>query len=165
MARYRYTSEWLVEAPVERTWDALLLVGEWPTWWRGFRSVERLGAGDEHGLGMRVRQQWRGPLPLTTTINLEIERVERHRLLAGRATGDMLGTCSWAFEAAGDRTKVGFAIDVRPASWWMNLPLPLAGRVFAWNVGTIMRWGSRGLAGLLGAPVIDRTRQLRPAGA
>jgi hypothetical protein len=47
----------------------------------------------------------------------------------------------------------------------MRLPLPLAGRVFSWNVGSIMRWGSEGLAGLLGTPVVDRTPQLRPAAA
>ena len=62
MARYRRTSTWEVEASIDRTWDALLLVGDWPAWWRGFRSVERLGSGDEHGVGMRLRQQWRAQI-------------------------------------------------------------------------------------------------------
>jgi hypothetical protein len=165
MARYRCTSEWEVDASIDRTWDALLLVGEWPTWWRGFRAVERLEGGDERGVGMRVRQQWHSLLPYTMVIDLEMARVERHRLLEGRATGDMAGTCSWEFEQAGDRTKVRFVLDVRPTRWWMSLPVPFAGRVFAWNFDAIMRWGSEGLAGLLGTSVVDRTPQLRLAGA
>lgn len=165
MARFRCTSEWEVDAPVERAWDALLDVGAWPTWWRGFRAVERLDGGDPSGVGMRIRQQWRSLLPLTTVIDLEIVRVERHRILAGRASGDMDGTCTWEFEPTGDRTLVRFVLDVEPTRWWMRLPVPFAGRAFAWNVGAIMRWGSDGLARLLGTAVVDRTPYAQLAGA
>lgn len=165
MARYRCTSEWEVDAPVERAWDALLDVGAWPTWWRGFVAVERLGGGEPSGVGMRLRQHWRSLLPYTLTIDLEMTRVERHRLLSGRASGDMDGTCTWEFEPAGDRTLVRFTLEVRPARWWMRLPVPFAGRVFAWNVGAIMRWGSDGLARLLGTAVVDGTAQEQLAGA
>jgi hypothetical protein len=165
MARYRCTSEWEVDASIDRTWDALLDVGEWPTWWRGVRAVERLGGGDARGVGMRIRQCWRGPLPLTTAIELEMTRVERHRLLEGRAGGDMAGTAGWAFEDVGGRTRVRFTLEVEPTRWWMRLPVPWAGRIFAWNVGAIMDWGSDGLARRLGTVVVDRTPQASPAGA
>lgn len=165
MARYRRTSTWEVDASIDRTWDALLLVGDWPAWWRGFRSIQRLGGGDEHGVGMRLRQQWRALLPLTLTIDLEMTRVERHRLLEGRASGDMEGTCTWQFEDHGGRTTVHFVLDVRPARWWMRLPVPFAVRVFAWNFDALMRWGVEGLAGLLGTAVVDRTREAGLASA
>jgi hypothetical protein len=157
MTRYRCTSEWEVDASIDRTWDALLDVGKWPSWWRGFRAVERLAGGEPSGVGMRIRQHWRSLLPYTVVLDLEMTRVERHRLLEGRATGDMAGTCTWSFEDLGGRTRVRFELDVRPTRWWMRLPVPFAGRIFAWNVGAIMGWGSEGLAGLLGTTVVDRT--------
>lgn len=166
MARYGCTSEWEVDASIDRTWGALLLVGDWPTWWRGFRAVERLAGGDASGVGMRIRQHWRSLLPHTLVIDLEIARVERHRLLEGRAAGDMAGTCTWEFEPLdGDRTRVRFTLDVRPTRWWMKLPVPFAGRVFAWNFDAIMGWGSEGLGRLLGTAVVDRTPQAGLAGA
>jgi hypothetical protein len=165
MARYRCTSEWLVEASLDRTWDALLDVGAWPSWWRGFRAVERLAGGDPSGVGMRIRQHWRSLLPYTTAIELEMTRVERHRRLEGRASGDMAGTCTWAFEDLGGRTRVRFTLDVEPTRWWMRLPVPFAGRVFAWNFGAIMDWGSDGLARRLGTAVVDRAPHGELAGA
>lgn len=164
MARHRCTSEWEVEASIDRVWDALLLVGEWPTWWRGFRAVERLDGGDPSGVGMRIRQHWRSLLPYTMAIDLEIARVERYRLLEGRASGDMAGTCTWEFVDVGGRTHVRFVLDVSPTRWWMRLPVPFAGRVLAWNFDAIMRWGSDGLARLLGTGVVDRTPEASAAG-
>ena len=157
MVRYRYASEWLVAAPEERVWDALLLVTEWPRWWRGFLAVERLEDGQASGIGMRLRQRWRGPLPWTTTMELEIADVASRRVLAGRATGDMRGSATWTFEDRGGRTAVRFDLDVSPTRWWMRLPVPFAGRFFAWNVGTIVRWGADGLSRLLDVPVEHRS--------
>jgi hypothetical protein len=164
MAHYRSSSAWDIDAPVERVWDVLMLVGEWPSWWRGFRGAERLADGDGGGVGMRVRQQWRSLLPYTLVLDLEISGVERHRRLEGRTTGDMSGTCTWTFEALEGATRVRFDLDVRPTRWWMNLPLPFAGQVFAWNFAAIMRWGGRGLTRRLRTP-FERTPQPEAAGA
>ena len=149
MSHYRFVTEWQADAPVERVWDVLLDQQRWPDWWRGFRSAELLEAGGPSGRGMRIRQGWRGWLPYTLTIDVEIVDLERHRLLQGRAGGDMEGTCTWTFDPIGDRTTVRFVMDVRPARWWMNLPLPFAGRVVAANFDAIMRWGEHGLTRVL----------------
>jgi hypothetical protein len=163
MARYRYGSDWTVDASVDRVWDVLLSVDDWPTWWRGFRAVERLDPGDDRGIGMRIRQHWRSLLPYTLVIDLEIARVERHRALEGRASGDMEGTCTWEIEDLGGRTVVRFTLDVRPTRPWMNLPVPFADRVFAWNVDAIMRWGNDGLERRLATSAVDRHVGATPA--
>jgi hypothetical protein len=165
MTRYRFVSTWDVDAPVERVWDALLQVREWPTWWSAFRSVEPLADGDDRGIGMRIRQQWRGPLPLTTTIDLEIIDLKRHRLLVGRASGEMTGRCTWTFDEVDAHTRVAFVLDVRPTRWWMNLPVPFAGRVFAWNVRSIMHAGCEGLGRRLGSEVVGVSPDPVPVGA
>jgi hypothetical protein len=153
MARYQLATEWLVDAPVDRVWDALLLVRDWPTWWKGSRSVEVLDPGQDGGTGMQIRQRWRSLLPYTLVLDLEIARVERHRRLEGHASGDMAGTCRWTFRELDGRTSVRFEMDVSPTRWWMNLPVPLAGRVVAWNFDAVMRWGGEGIARRLGVGV------------
>jgi Polyketide cyclase / dehydrase and lipid transport len=165
MAQYRVLTEWQIEAPVERVWDALLLAREWPAWWRGFRSVEELGPGEQSGVGKILRQRWRSLLPYTLTLDLAVTAIERHRLLEGRASGDMRGLCRWTFEPRGTATIVRFLLDVQPTRAWMNLPVPFARQVFALNYGTIMRWGGEGLAHLLDSPVVGRTLMPAPATA
>lgn len=153
MARFQLVTRWQIDAPVDRVWDALLLVRDWPTWWKGFRSVDVLDPGQESGVGMKIRQSWRSLLPYTLVLELEIARVERHRLLEGRASGDMAGTCRWTFHDRDGRTSVQFEMAVSPTRWWMTLPIPFAGRVVAWNYDAVMRWGGEGLARRLGVGV------------
>jgi uncharacterized protein YndB with AHSA1/START domain len=165
MAHFRSVTEWHIDAPVERVWDVLLDSGRWPTWWKGFRAVEQLSAGEPSGRGMRIRQSWRSHLPYTLVLDLEITDIQRHRLLAGRTSGDMAGSCTWSFEPADGGTAVRFVMDVRPTRWWMNLPVPFAGRVFAWNFDAVMRWGAEGITRVLDGRVVDLTRQARLASA
>jgi Polyketide cyclase / dehydrase and lipid transport len=165
MGRYRFVSEWQVAASSERVWNALLDYQAWPTWWQGFRTVERLAPGDEHGVGLTLRQGWRSRLPYTLVFDLEILRIERLRLLAGRATGDVEGTCSWTLVERDGATRVRFILDVRTTRWWMRVPVPFASRIFASNFETIMRRGSEGIARLLSTDVVDRTAVARLAPA
>ena len=157
MAHYHLAAEWQADAPIERVWDSLLSYRDWPTWWKGFRSVEQLRPGDERGVGMQLRQRWRSVLPYTLALDLEILRIERLKLLEGRASGDLAGTCTWILEQRDGKTNVRMIFDVRPTRRWMNLPIPFAGRVFAYNFDRIMRWGSEGMDRLLGAGVVERT--------
>lgn len=163
MTQYRALTEWRVDASVDRVWDVLLLAREWPTWWRGFRSVEQLTPGEESGMGMVLRQRWRSLLPYTLTLDLEVTGIERHRVLEGRTSGDMEGFCRWTFEADGTGSVVRFLMAVEPSQAWMNLPLPFARQLFALNYGAIMRWGGEGLARVLDAPVAARTVVPAPA--
>lgn len=146
MTDYHLVTEWRLDAQVDRVWDALLRSADWPSWWRGVRSVERLADGDAGGVGMALRQRWRSLLPYTLTLDLEILRVERFRLLEGRASGDMAGICRFMFLEQDGGTVVRFVMAVRPTKPWMNLPAPFADRVVRLNFDAIMRWGGNGLA-------------------
>lgn len=165
MANYRFVTEWKAAAPAERVWDVLLNYRQWPTWWKGFRSVEQLTEGDASGRGMTIRQGWRSWLPYTMTLDLEILDLEHPRLVVGRASGDVEGTCTWTLDDRDGTTAVRFVMDVRTTRWWMNLPVPFAGAVFAFNYDLIMGRGAQGMARVLDGQVIDTTRQARLAGA
>lgn len=157
MAGYRLVTEWETEAPITQVWDTIIRYDAWPTWWRGVRAVTMLGGGDDSGLGSVLRQEWRALLPFPLIFDLEMVRIAGPRLLEGRASGDLVGTCAWSLDQRGGRSSIQFSIDVRPGRWWMNLPVPFAGWVFRRNFDAVMRWGRRGLARTLGTPVRDRS--------
>jgi hypothetical protein len=165
MTRYRYVTEWSVDAPVERVWSLLLDNARWPEWWKGFAFVHRLRDGDDSGVGMVLRQGWRSLLPYTLTFDLEIDEVVGRERLAGRVTGDMVGTCSWTFSPLDDGTRVTFLMDVTPGRWWMNLPVPFARRIFSANFDAVMRWGGEGIARELRVPVGHRSMEAASAAA
>jgi uncharacterized protein YndB with AHSA1/START domain len=153
MARYRFLSTWILDAPIADVWDAIYAVERWPEWWLGVRSVVELVHGGGDGVGTRHAHVWRARLPYDLRFELEVTRVERPFLLEGRASGDLAGTGRWRlFEGAA--TAVTYEWDVAATIGWMNALAPLARPVFAANHDWVMRRGGEGLAGRLGARLL-----------
>lgn len=150
---YRFQTVWWAPAAIEQIWETLANYGAWPTWWRGIQSVEVLRHGDQSGVGTVLRQGWRSRLPYTLVFDLEMLRIESRKLLEGRASGDLEGTCRWTFTPVNGGTEICFAVNVRTGRWWMNLPIPFVPRIVRANFETIMHWGREGLAQKLGVPV------------
>lgn len=156
----RAETVWRTEATPDQVWEVLADYARWPTWWTAIRSVELLDPGDRRGVGSRLRQSWRGRLPVPIAFQLTMERIERPRVLDGRASGVLDGTCGWELAADGSSTRIRFGVDVRMTRWWMRLPLPFAPRVAAGELWTIMEAGRHGLERRLGVPVsraVERT--------
>jgi hypothetical protein len=157
----RFQSVWWTPASTEQIWQALAHYAAWPTWWRGIQNVEVLRRGDESGVGTVLRQSWRSRLPFALVFDLEMLRIESGRLLDGRASGDLEGSCRWTLIPADGGTEIRFDVDVRTGRWWMDLPITLAPRVVRWSFATIMGWGRAGLAHTLGVPVEDTLTGLK----
>jgi uncharacterized protein YndB with AHSA1/START domain len=155
MPRSQATVRWLVEASAQRVWEALADYEAWPDWWLGIRGVELRRRGEESGVGSVLRQRWRGRLPYTLVFDLEMLEIDQPRVLRGRASGALEGTCAWTLQDDGSVTVVGFEVDVATTRWWMNLPVPFADRVFASEFAAIMRSGREGLARRLGVGVTE----------
>ena len=153
MSNYRFQTLWRTPAAIDRIWETLAAYADWPTWWRGIQSVEVLRRGDETGAGTILRQQWRSMLPYTLVFDLEMLQIESKRLLDGRASGDLEGSCRWTFTPVHGGTEIRFDVDVRTGRWWMNLPLPFVSRIVRASFETIMRRGREGLSQKLGVPV------------
>jgi hypothetical protein len=153
MPAYSFLTVWWTSAVPGRVWETVADYAKWPVWWRGIRSVEVLRKGDDRGVGTVLRQQWRSRLPYTRVFDLEMLRIEEARLLDGRATGDLEGTCTWRLSPANGGTELRFAVDVRTGRWWMNVPNPLAPSIVRASFETIMAWGREGLERTLGLPV------------
>ena len=154
MADYRFLTTWLLEAPRERTWDAIEDVGRWPEWWRGVVSVDELEPGGADKVGSRYEIEWRSRLPYPVRFEFTVDRVERPGLMEGRARGELDGLGRWRLFEDGPLTAVLYEWNVATTKRWMNLLAPVARPVFAYNHDVVMGWGGEGLARLLGTRLL-----------
>ena len=154
MPDYRFLTTWLLEAPRERVWDAIYDSERWPHWWKGVMEAEKLEEGDEDGVGQFGRYVWRARLPYRVEFFIRTTRVERPQMLEGDATGELAGIGRWRLFEQDGMTAVIYEWNVRTTRAWMNLLAPVGRPAFQWNHDYVMRNGGRGLAKLLGAPLI-----------
>jgi uncharacterized protein YndB with AHSA1/START domain len=154
MAGYRFLTTWLLDAPRQRAWEAIEDVERWPSWWRGVVSVRELAAGDADRVGCCYAVEWRSRIPYPVRFEFGVERVERPRLMEGRADGDLAGTGRWRLLEDGGATAVLYEWNVETTKAWMNALAPVARPVFAHNHNVVMRWGGEGLARLLGVRLL-----------
>lgn len=143
----------MIDAAIERVWDAIAHPERWPSWWRGVESVVEIEHGDHDGLGSVYDHRWRSVIPYAVEFRTTTTRVEKPHLLEAEAEGKLAGTGRWRF-FEGEATAVTYEWDVRTTRAWMNVAAPVARPVFEWNHNVLMRRGGRGLARLLGAELL-----------
>jgi carbon monoxide dehydrogenase subunit G len=143
VARYRFLTTWLVDAPIEAAWEAIHGIERWPEWWPGVRRVTKVRENVyDHA--------WRSRVPYTVRFRTEVARIERPHLVEAVADGELAGRGVWRlYEGSG--TAVTYDWEVETTRPWMNAVAPVGRPLFAWNHHVIMRWGGEGLARHLGA--------------
>ena len=152
--QYSLVTWWHVQAPIERTWQALVTPEKWPTWWRYVKEVVELDKGDAQGIGAVRRYTWSSRLPYRLSLEMRTTAIARPTFIEGVATGDLNGTGRWQLQELGATTRVRYEWTVRTSKVWMNLLAPILAPVFAWNHDQVMREGGRGLARHLGVPLL-----------
>jgi len=151
MADYSFVTEWRLEAPIERVYEALHDSLAWPDWWPAVKAVEEIRpATGPGGIGNVRRYTFKGKLPYTLTFDMIVERAERPTALAGRASGELDGTGVWTLRDDGGVTHARYDWSIRTTRWWMNLLAPLARGAFRSNHDFVMQSGAKGICGLLG---------------
>lgn len=151
---YEFLTTWLIEAPREDAWDVIWDSERWPDWWRGVVEAVETGPGSPSGTGRRGHYAWRSRIPYSLRFDAVSTAVERPRLLAGEATGDLEGTGIWRFTEDGGLTTITYEWNVRTTKRWMNALEPMAAPLFRWNHDRVMSWGGEGLARRLGTRLI-----------
>lgn len=61
-ATYRFLTLWLLEAPVESVWDAMVNYQDLPGWWQAVKQVRQMDAGQADGTGSVWQMIWTTPL-------------------------------------------------------------------------------------------------------
>jgi uncharacterized protein YndB with AHSA1/START domain len=155
MADYRFLTTWVLDAPVERVWDALYDSSRWPEWWRGVERVQVIEPGDAERVGELSRYTWKSRLPYRLEFDMRTTRVEAPHLVEGDAQGELTGHGRWRlFSGANGTTAVTYEWVVETTERWMNVLAPIARPVFGWNHDVVMRQGGEGLARRLGATLL-----------
>jgi len=170
--RYSFVTRWQIAAPADTVWEVIQNVDAWPEWWKGVR-VSRINGSDTSGRSpvLRNGQQlissaegaldtafirdfsWRGRLPYRLRFTLRLTDRIHHRLLAGKAWGDLEGTGIWYFREEGEMTYVECHWDVETCKPWMNRFAWLLRGTFRRNHDLVMQRGAKGLARRLQAQV------------
>jgi uncharacterized protein YndB with AHSA1/START domain len=154
MADYRFLTTWVVDAPIERVWDAIYAIDRWPQWWRGVERVTELFHGEGDGEGTIYEHTWRSKIPYGVQFTVTVVRVEKPNLIEARAEGGLEGTGTFRLFAAPLGTAVTYGWAVRTTKAWMNAIAPVARPVFAWNHHAVMKNGGVGLAQLLNTKLV-----------
>ena len=108
MSRYSLITHWHLDAPIDRVWEAIVAVEDWPRWWRYVRRVEELTKGDADGCGALRRYTWSSRLPYRLSFAMRVTRVERPSSLEGVAEGDLSGTGCWHLAPEAGTTRVRY---------------------------------------------------------
>ena len=72
MSEYSFLTTWLLEAPIDRVWEAIHDSERWPDWWKGVKRVQELEPGDDEGRGSLTRYTWRSRLPYDLEFDMRV---------------------------------------------------------------------------------------------
>jgi uncharacterized protein YndB with AHSA1/START domain len=154
MMRYALTTQWILDAPIERIWDALTAPEDWPRWWRYLESVVPAKTGDADGIGAVRRYTWSSRLPYRLSFDMETTALARPTFIEGTARGELAGVGRWELAEDARGTRAQYEWRVSTGKRWMNAFAPLLAPVFEWNHDQVMAEGGRGLARHLGVRLL-----------
>ena len=154
MSEFRFLTIWLLDAPIEKVWQAIADYPQMPTWWKFVAQLEQLQPGDDLGVGSISHMVWKTPLPYRIVFQSEITHVEPPYRLELRATGEVEGTGKWELSTVEEGTLVHYYWIVRTTRPWMNFLTLLIRPLMEWNHNAIMQQGGEGLAQFLDARLL-----------
>jgi Polyketide cyclase / dehydrase and lipid transport len=122
---FRWRSVWRVAGSVDEVISVLADVESFPRWWPSvYRSVKTLSDGRADGVGRRVALRTTGWLPYSLRWVSTLTEPVTARGFAVAASGDMIGTGTWAFEQDGPEVVLTF-------DWSVSASKPLI-RQLSW---------------------------------
>ncbi|MGI8728079.1 MAG: SRPBCC family protein [Solirubrobacterales bacterium] len=151
---YELLSCWLLEVERERVFEALWESERWPDWWPGVVEATEIARGGPDGVGRKGRYEWRSTIPYPVRFEVRSTEVSRPWLLAGQASGDLVGEGTWRMFQQGPLCAITYRWSVRPTKPWMRALGPLLRPVFVWNHDRVMAGGAAGLAEWLECPLV-----------
>lgn len=153
--RYTLITQWHLNAPIDRVWNALAATERWPDWWPYVKEVVEINPGAADGVGSIQRYTWSSRLPYRLCFTVRTAAVNRPYDIEGIASGDLNGVGRWHLQTLDAGTQVTYTWIVSTEKAWMNLLAPILAPVFAWNHDRVMHEGGKGMARHLGVDLLD----------
>lgn len=154
MAEYRFLTIWLLDAPIEKVWEAIVDYEQLPIWWKAVARVEEIQPGDAGGVGSVWNMVWRTPLSYRLAFESCITRVEAPHQLELTAVGEVEGVGRWELSPTEEGTLVRYYWMVKTTKPWMNFLALFLRPLMEWNHNAIMQQGGEGLAQFLDARLL-----------
>jgi uncharacterized membrane protein len=145
MKQYTFNTCWTFEAPLEKIWDEIHAMDEWPAWWKYVESVEKIRPGHVGEIGSIRLIKWRTALPYSLAFRSEVTAIEPFKRMEGITFGDLEGKGIWTFQSRDGMTIVQYDWMVTTTKKWMNFLAPVARPFFNWNHDKVMQAGYEGL--------------------
>lgn len=162
MAEYRFLTIWLLDAPIEKVWEAIVDYTQLSTWWQAVVKAEEIQPGDSTGVGSVWHMVWKTPLSYTIAFESCITRVEAPYQLELNAVGEVEGIGRWELSPVEEGTLVHYHWIVRTTKPWMNLLALFIRPLMEWNHNATMKQGGEGLAKFLGVRLLKEEAAKAP---
>ena len=148
--RFKLTTKWRFDAPVEAVWSRLTDAHTFPEWWPGFERVEVDGDG---GVGTIARYLVKGDYGMRFDLVTVVEVLDEPRRIQLRSSGGLVGTGLWTLREDGEATYVTYVWDVEPSNPLLRLlsRVPALRRRMERSHDRVMEAGGKNLARLLAA--------------
>ncbi len=154
MATYEFLTVWVLDAPIEKVWDAIVDYSHLRDWWQAIAQVEELEPGDATGVGSVWSMVWKTPLSYTLTFESRITQIKPPYELELSAIGEVEGKGRWKLRQTEAGTQVLYYWTVRTTKAWMNALALVLRPLMEWNHHAIMHQGGEGLAQYLGVRLL-----------
>lgn len=147
METYHLVTNWHFNAPIERVWEDLVQVGEWPTWWSCWRKAQYRGGEAQSKVGSIIDNEVKGTLPYSLRFTTEVTLIQAPHLLETKSTGDTVGSGKIVLEEAEGGTDVTYYWDVATANPVFNVmgKFSFVRKMIEQNHEFVMEAGYRGL--------------------
>lgn len=154
-AAYSFVTKWVIEASVEKLWDAIYESTQWPQWWKGVEDVVVIEKGAPNGIDGIREYTWKSALPYQLSFRMKLVEREDNKLMRGIAFGELDGEGTWTFAEESGITTIHYYWNVHTNKKWMNWFSFILKPAFKYNHKVVMRWGAEGLAKKLEAQLIS----------
>ncbi|MEO6885293.1 MAG: SRPBCC family protein [Jatrophihabitantaceae bacterium] len=142
-SRYVFRSLWRLDSPVDRVYNALVDVANYPDWWPQVRATRQL---DDCSGELSCRSLL--PYKLVFVATREIED-RANGILRARVSGDLNGRTQWTITSVKGGTTAVFDEDVVVGTRALRLAGRLARPALRVNHRMMMQAGEQGLRRLL----------------
>lgn len=153
-SHYEFVSYWKIDAPKERTWQAIAEIEKWPHWWRGVKSA-LAESRNSIGIGSVINFTWEAYLPYQLKFRAVLTEYLLGQRIAISVSGDLIGTGVWSFFEREGETYAKYEWRVRTTKTWMNFLSPIGSGIFHHSHNWVMHNGAVGIGRLLKCRVTD----------
>lgn len=142
--QYRFTTKWVIDAPLEVASEIVADNTTWTLWWAGLQDA-RIITHTPNIVGSKIACVWRSHSGYKIRLVITITEYQHDNHIAFISEGDLEGRGEWDFVAKDQKTEMHILWDVQTKKWWMNTLAPLLRSVFVANHALLMAQGEAGL--------------------